>query len=94
MYFAVQKLMFSFKDFFNKWEQISSFTKIWSHLLTKSVNKKFNFCAVLKRKIAKQNWNCNISYCSEVPFRKSSYHLETCQLSRIGLFSESALFAT
>ena len=47
--------MFSFKDFFNKCEQIRSFIQIWSHLLTKFLNEKFNFCTVPKRKIAKQN---------------------------------------
>ena len=44
-----------FKDFFNKCEQIHSFIQIWSHLLTTSVNEKFNLCAVLETKIAKQN---------------------------------------
>ena len=54
-YFTVQKVTFSFKDFFNKCEQTRSFIQTWSHLLTTSVNEKFNFCAVPKTKIAKQN---------------------------------------
>ena len=29
--------------------------QIWLHLVTESVNEKFDFCAVPKRKIAKQN---------------------------------------
>ena len=51
----MQKIIVSFKDFFNKREQIHSFIQIWSHLLTKSVNEKFNFCAVPKTKISRQN---------------------------------------
>ena len=51
MYFTIQKVKFSFKDFFNKCEQIRSFI----HLLTTSVNEKYDFCAVPKTKIAKQN---------------------------------------
>ena len=50
-----KKLFFLKKDFFNKCEQIRSFIQIWSHLLTKFLNEKLNFCAVPKRKIAKQN---------------------------------------
>ena len=46
IYFTVLKVKISFKDFFNKCEQIRSFIQIWSRLLTTSVNEKFNFCAV------------------------------------------------
>ena len=42
-----QKMKFSFKDLFSKYEQIGSFFRIWSHLLKKSLMESFIFCAVL-----------------------------------------------
>ena len=41
-----QKMKFSIKNFFSKWDQIRSFRWIWSHLLNKSVMENFIFCAV------------------------------------------------
>ena len=41
-----QKMMFSIKDFFSKWDQFHSSLRIWSHLLKKSLMEKFIFCAV------------------------------------------------
>ena len=35
------------KDFFNKYDQIRSFLRIWSHLLKKSFMENFIFCAVI-----------------------------------------------
>ena len=43
---TVQKLKFSIKDFFSKCDQISSFLRIWLHLLKKSLIENFIFCAV------------------------------------------------
>ena len=43
---TAQKMKFSIKDFFNKCDQISSFLRIWSHLLKKSLMELFIFCAV------------------------------------------------
>ena len=40
------KMNFSIKDFFSKCDQISSFLRIWSHLLKKSLKENFIFCAV------------------------------------------------
>ena len=37
----------SIKDFFSKCDQICSFLRIRSHLLTKSLMENFIFCAVL-----------------------------------------------
>ena len=39
-------MKFSIKDFFNKWDQIRSFLRIWLHLLKKSSMENFIFCAV------------------------------------------------
>ena len=48
IFFTAQK-MFSIKDFFSKCEQIRIFLRIWSHLLKKSLMKKFIFCAVIDK---------------------------------------------
>ena len=45
--FTAQKINFSIKDFFSKWEQISMKPRIWSHLLKKSLMENFIFCAVV-----------------------------------------------
>ena len=39
-------MKFSIKDFFIKCKQISSFLRIWLHLLKKSLVENFIFCAV------------------------------------------------
>ena len=39
---------FSFKDFFSQCDQISSFLRIWVHLLKKHLIGNLIFCAVLK----------------------------------------------
>ena len=43
-----KKWSFSSRIFFHKCDQISSFLRIWSHLLKKSLMKNFIFCTVLK----------------------------------------------
>ena len=43
---TAQKLKFSNKDFFSKWDQIRSFLRIWPHLLKKSLMENFIFSAV------------------------------------------------
>ena len=43
---TAQKMKFSIKDFFSKYDQIGSFLWIWSHLLKKSLMKNLIFCAV------------------------------------------------
>ena len=45
--FTAQKMKFSIKDFFSKWEQIRRKLRIWSHLLKKSLMENFIFCAVI-----------------------------------------------
>ena len=45
---TAQKMKFSIRDFFRKWDQIRSLPRIWSHLLKKSLLENFIFCAVLK----------------------------------------------
>ena len=47
--FAAQKMEFSIKDFFSKYDQIRRFLRIWSHLLKKSLRENFIFCAVINR---------------------------------------------
>ena len=39
-------MKFSIKGFFNKYDQITSFLRIWSDLLKKSLMENFIFCAV------------------------------------------------
>ena len=46
--YTAQKMKFSIKDFFSKWDQIWRFRRIWSRLLKKSLMENFIFCAVLK----------------------------------------------
>ena len=43
---TVQKMKFSIKDFFGKYDQIHSYLQIWSHLLKKLLMENFIFCAV------------------------------------------------
>ena len=43
---TTQKMKFSIKDFFSKYDQIRSFLRLWSHLLEKSLLQNFIFCAV------------------------------------------------
>ena len=42
-----QKMKFSIKDFFSKFQQISRKLRIWSHLLKKVLMENLNFCAVM-----------------------------------------------
>ena len=39
-------MKFSINDFFGKCDQMGSFSRIWSHLLKKSLMENFIFCAV------------------------------------------------
>ena len=43
---AAQKLKFSIKDFFTKYEQICNFLRIWSYLLKNSLMGNIVSCAV------------------------------------------------
>ena len=43
---TAQKLKLSIKNFFNKYNQIHSFLRIWSPLLKKSLMENFSFWAV------------------------------------------------
>ena len=43
---AVQKLKFSIKGSFSKYDQMNRKLRIWSHLLKKSLMETFVFCAV------------------------------------------------
>ena len=43
---TVQKMKFSIKDFFSKYDQIRRKLRIWSHLRKKSLMENFIFCAV------------------------------------------------
>ena len=43
---TAQKMKFSIKDFFSKFDQIRRKMRIWSHLLKKSLMENFIFCAV------------------------------------------------
>ena len=43
---AAQKMKFSIKVLFSKYEQIRSFLQIWSYLLNQPLMENFVFCAV------------------------------------------------
>ena len=43
---TAQKMKFSIKGFFSKYDQIRRKLQIWSHLLKKSLMENFVFCAV------------------------------------------------
>ena len=43
---TAQKMKFSIKDFFSKYDQIRRKLRIWSNLLKKSLMENFIFCAV------------------------------------------------
>ena len=43
---TAQKMTFSIKDFFSKWDQIIQKLRLWSHLLKKSLMENFIICAV------------------------------------------------
>ena len=43
---TAQKMKFSIKDFFSKYDQIRSFLRIWSYLLKIPLMENFIFCAV------------------------------------------------
>ena len=43
---TAQKMKFSIKDLFSKYDQIYRKLRIWSHLLNKSLMENFVFCAV------------------------------------------------
>ena len=45
--YTAQKMKFSVKAFFGKFDQIHRFLRIWSHLLKKSLMENFIFCSVL-----------------------------------------------
>ena len=52
---TAQKMKFSIKDFFSKYEQIRSFLRICSYLLKKSLMENFIFCAVSIQKLIPVN---------------------------------------
>ena len=45
----LEKMKYSIENFFSKCDQIHSFLRIWSHLLTKSLMENFIFCAVIHK---------------------------------------------
>ena len=45
---TAQKIKFSMKDFFSKYDQIRRKMRIWSHLLKKSLMENFTFSALYK----------------------------------------------
>ena len=56
---TAQKMTFSIKDFFSKWDQIGSFLRIWSHFLKKSLVENFIFYAV-KDKNIRGKFKCHL----------------------------------
>ena len=54
---TAQKMKFSIKDFFSKYDQICRKMRIWSHLLKKSSVENFIFCAVHSEKNTRRHCN-------------------------------------
>ena len=62
---TAQKIKFSIKDFFSKYDQVRSFLRIWSHLLKKSLMENFIFCTVgVTTKTSWSHW-CSLQ---NIPF--------------------------
>ena len=59
---TAQKMRFSIKDFFSKWDQICRKLQIWSHLLKKSLMENFIFCAVSIENTRSFNWLIKRTY--------------------------------
>ena len=62
---TAQKLKFSIKDFFSKFDQIRSFLWIWSHLHKKYLMENFIFCAV-RNAITRKDFTDEQFFCSKV----------------------------
>ena len=62
---AAQKMKFSIKDFFSKFDQIRSFLWIWSYFLKKSFIENFIFCTV--------NWFYEFVFTEPVNYDLISY---------------------
>ena len=50
---TAQKMNFSIKDFFSKYDKIRNSLHIWLHLLKKSLMENFIFCAVIALMVSK-----------------------------------------
>ena len=59
---TAQKVKFSIKDFFSKYDQIRRKLWIWLHLLKKSIMENFIFCAVYISIALKLAYNKNKLY--------------------------------
>ena len=59
-YYTSQKMKFSIKDFFSKYDQICRKLRIRSHLLKKSSMENFIFCAVLTSKVYLESWQTSV----------------------------------
>ena len=58
LHYTAQKMKFSIKNFFSKYDESRRKLRIWSHLLKKSLLENFIFCAV----------NMNIYIVQKQPF--------------------------
>ena len=59
---TAQKMKFSIKDFFSKYDQVRWKPRIWLHLLKKSLTKNFIFCVV--RCLTSYHWNNVMPNCA------------------------------
>ena len=51
LHYTAQKMKFSIKNFFSKYDESRRKLRIWSHLLKKSLLENFIFCAVLPKQL-------------------------------------------
>ena len=54
--FTAQKMKFSIKDSFSKYDQIRRKLRIWSNLLKKSLMENFIFCAINRNRVTYTLW--------------------------------------
>ena len=54
--YTAQKMKFSIKDFFIKYDQIRRKLRIWSHLLKKSLMETLFFCTLLQLTTKTLDW--------------------------------------
>ena len=54
---TAQKIEFSIKDFFRKWDQVRQKRRIWSYLLKKPLMENFIFCTVVTALIKSKSDN-------------------------------------
>ena len=75
-HYNAQKIKFSIKEFFSKYDHIRSFLQIWSHLPKKSLMKNFTFCAALSSPALPNHHSMKKSFGNPAPHFNKSVHIK------------------